>query len=137
MTHLVHRLHTLIAIMAIACALPAFAQSVLRIEQVEFAQDTTRTFADSIGGFEAVSYRINLKDGQVLDISLSTNNLSNCFDVFAPGTEKPFFVGDDSGTSHHFLAKRGGEYVVKVYLLRLAARDNQSAHFTLELKISD
>jgi hypothetical protein len=127
----------LVAILAIAGALPVFGQSVLRTEQVEFAPGvTTRTFADSIGGFEAVAYLVSVQEGQTLDVSLATNNLSNCFDIFAPGSEKPFFLGDDSGTSHHFRAVQGGEYVVKVYLLRLAARDNQTAHFTLALTVS-
>jgi hypothetical protein len=132
------RLSFLMVIIAFFTSLPARAQDAERRQQVELAAGApTRTFSDAIGGFEAVSYAMHLRSGQTLDISLATNNLSNCFDVYTSGAEKPFFVGGDSGSSHRFRATASGEYIIKVYLLRLAARDNQSAHYSLGLKITD
>ena len=98
---------------------------------------TQRSFEDSLGGFEEVVYIVPLRQGQALRVSLSSSNISNCFDIYAPEETKPVFVGGDSGNTYRLLARTTGEYRVKVYLLRLAARDDQSARYTLELEQSE
>ena len=112
------------------------AQSALRIVEVELPRESgTRTFDDVIGGFESVDYRVSLRRGQVLEVTLDSNNLSGSFDVFEPDAEKPFFVAEKSGLAHRFTAAQDGVHVIHVYLLRLAARDNQTAvyRFTVAL----
>jgi hypothetical protein len=94
-----------------------------------------RSYEDALDGFNEISYVIALREGQSLQVSLASNNISNCFDIYAPGAAKPFYIGGDSGSSHRLVAGTPGDYVVKVFLLRLAARDNQSARYTLELTL--
>jgi hypothetical protein len=98
---------------------------------------TPRSFDNSIAGFEEVVYVVPLRQGQSLRVALSSSNISSCFDIYAPGETKPVFVGGDSGSTHRLLARTSGDYRVKVYLLRLAARDDQSARYTLEFELSD
>jgi hypothetical protein len=127
----------LIAAAAVAVASGAVAGDPERRVRVELASGSTmRNFEDSISDFEVVSYVVPLRQGQSLRIMLATNNASNCFDIYAPGTPKPIYVGDDSGNSHQLLAQTAGDYLVKVYLLRLAARDGQTANYTLELNVN-
>lgn len=102
---------------------------------VTFDETASRSFEDEIVEYEAVFYTVSLRKGQTLHVVLATNNPSSCFDIYAPNVTKPVFVGADSGSTHDFVAQTAGEHVVKVFLLRLAARDGQSARYTLELKL--
>lgn len=116
----------------LACA--ASAQDARRDVLVTLpAAPATQTFNDALGGFETVDYRVTLHVGERLHVHLATSNLSNCFDIYAPGAEKPLFQGGNSGAEHLLAATTAGEYRIRVYLLRFAARDYQSAEYTLTL----
>jgi hypothetical protein len=93
-------------------------------------------FEDENRDFEAVSYVVPLRQRQWLHVLLATDNASNCFDIHAPGEPRPVYVGADSGNTCQLLAPTTGDYTVRVFLLRLAARDGQSARYTLELKLT-
>ena len=95
----------------------------------------TRSFDDRISDYEAVSYVVPLRQGQSLHALLATNNASSCFDIHAPNKPKPVYVGGDSGNDYTLLAQVPGDHIVRVFLLRLAARDGQSADYTLELTV--
>lgn len=103
---------------------------------VSMQGSAARNFEDSIIDFEVVAYVVPLRQGQSLRVMLATNNASNCFDIYAPGVAKPIYVGDDSGNNHQLVAQVSGDYVIKVYLLRLAARDGQTANYTLDLTVT-
>ncbi len=112
-----------------------YAQNAFHRIHVGFkAEAPELVFSEYIGGFEYVEYVLPLKLGESIELSLSTDNLSNCFDIYAPGADKPFFAGGEGGNQHRFTAKVDGEFIVKVYLLRLAARDYQSASYTLTME---
>ncbi len=118
-------------------ATAVFPQDAERRVRVTFAEGkATRSFEDRISDFEAVSYVIPLRQGQSLHVVLATNNASNCFDIHAPNRPKPVYVGGDSGTDYKLLVQAPGDYIVRVFLLRLAARDGQSADYTLELTVT-
>jgi hypothetical protein len=125
------------AIAATMVASAAFSQNAERRVPVTFADgNTARSFDDSISDFEVVTYVVTLRKGQSLRVMLATTNASNCFDIHAPGVAKPVYVGGDSGSTHQLQAQIPGEYLVKVFLLRLAARDGQTAQYTLELSVT-
>jgi len=114
------------------------AQDALRSERISFAAgETSRMIEDSIGGFERVRYLVGARAGQTLAVSLSTTNLSNTFDILAPGAAKPLYVGGDSGNRHSFRVQVDGDYVIDVHLLRFAARDYQHAEYTLSVALQD
>lgn len=91
---------------------------------------------DSIEAFEAVAYVVPLQAGQTLQVVLASSNIAQVFDVHAPDAAKPVFSGGDAGNATRLRAKVAGEYVIRAYLLRFAARDGQSARYTLEVKIA-
>lgn len=126
-----------LAIALLALLASASAQDALRTERLVLAAGTPFIASETIGGFETVDYVITLRAGQNLDVVLDTTNLSNCFDITAPGAEKPFFAGGESGNRHNFQADAAGDYVIRVYLLRLAARDYQSAEYTLTVTLGE
>lgn len=94
------------------------------------------SFDGFITEYEAMAYVVPLRQGQSLQVVLASNNAANCFDIHAPGIDKPVYVGSESGNSHRMVAAKPGDYIVRVFLLRFAARDGQSADFTLELEVT-
>lgn len=128
----------LLAALALAPMMPAaLAQSGERKVPVTLDGSTAQRFDDTINEFEIVSYMVSLRQGQSVQISLASSNASNCFDIHAPNASKPVYVGSESGNEHVFRAPAAGEYQIKVFLLRFAARDGQSAQYTLELKLTE
>jgi hypothetical protein len=133
--HRISRRRLLAAAAAVATS-TAFSQEAERRVQVVLEAGNLRSFEDRISDFEAVSYVMQLGQRQSLHVVLATNNASNCFDIHAPDKPKPVYVGGDSGNDCKLQVQKAGEYVVRVFLLRLAARDGQSADYTLELTLS-
>lgn len=123
-----------VAALLAASAAPLMAQNAERRVRVRTDPQHRHSFTDAITEYEAVLYAVQMREGQSLRVALASNNAANCFDIHAPGVAKPVYVGADSGNTHLYVARTGGEHVVRVYLLRFAARDGQSAQFTLELE---
>lgn len=115
----------------------ALAQSSERRVVVTFDSQGRARFDDTLSEFEVVAYAVTLRSGQSLELDLASSNTFNCFDIHAPGVTKPVYVGADGGNRHVHVARVPGEHLVKVYLLRLAARDGQSANYTLALGLKD
>lgn len=132
---LIPRRQVLVAMSAVM--MPAAAQNAERRVEVSLLPDgAVRSFEDAISDFEAVSYVVPLVAGQTLQVVLASSNAANCFDIHAPQQPKPVYVGGESGNSLRFLARTEGFHVVRVFLLRFAARDGQSARYTLELALT-
>jgi hypothetical protein len=110
----------------------------VRSERVTFEEgQASRSVVDAIAGFERVHYVVSAHEGQTLTVNLASSNLSNTFDISAPAAPKPFFVGGDAGNTHSFRVPASGDYIIDVHLLRFAARDYQSAQYTLNVALAD
>lgn len=97
----------------------------LSVQQVEFEQRIT--------GNEFNDYLVSGKAGDVLNVTLSPSNLSNNFNILPAGSNKAVFIGAVKGHYvRHQLAK-DGDYVVRVYLMRNAARRNESSDYQLTI----
>lgn len=117
-------------------ALPAAAQAAERSVPVSLEADGKMlVFKDSLNEYDAVSYGVALQAGQSLTVALASSNAANCFDIHAPGEARPIYASADSGHSHRLLARAAGTYTIRVFLLRFAARDGQSADYALELTL--
>lgn len=99
------------------------------------AEGKPQVFADTIVEYETVAYVIPLQEGQTLRAVLASSNAANHFDIYAPDSDKPLYVGAESGNSHSVQARTSGNYAIRVFLLRFAARDGQDARYELELTI--
>jgi hypothetical protein len=128
---------TTLAVTLLALVPPTLAQNAQRSERIELTTAApVLVRSDRIEGFESVNYLVTLSAGQALKISLATNNISGSFRVYAAQRKQPLIDGDIVGNPHVFTTATAGEYIIQVYLLRLAARDYQSAEYTLELGLA-
>ena len=98
----------------------------------------------SITGYETILYEVAAEAGQTLAIKLATSNLASYFNVYEPGTgpgEQALANAQITGPMvpeiNQFEAqlKVSGTYGVSVYLMRSAARRNETSNFVLEISV--
>lgn len=127
-----NKLLTVMLCSVLACA-GVFAADAVKREQVELAQGApVKKLNGKIKGYESVEYSIAVPAGSTLDLKLKSRNPSNYFNVSAAGADEALFVGSRDGDHFHAKPEVAASYKVNVYLMRNAARKNQSASFVLE-----
>lgn len=122
---------------ALSILLPgmALAQGT-RTEDVRFPRGASgTTIDDSITGYEAVNYRVGVAAGQTMSVQLDTRNASNYFNITAPGASEALFNSSISGNSTSFTIPSSGNYVISVYLMRNAARRDETANYELNIYV--
>jgi hypothetical protein len=123
---------------AMLSAQPAalFAQGI-REQRVSFASGaSSATITGSIKGDEIIDYKLRAKAGQTMSVDLKTSNGANYFNVLPPGSETAIVVGSTSGSEWTGTLPADGDYTVRVYLMRSAARRNETANYTLTVGIT-
>ena len=122
----------------LAMAQLALGQDEIRSERVQFERGaTSATVEASIQGYETVDYVLGAREGQNANVSMATDNGANYFNILAPGeTEVAFFVGSTSGNQYEGTLPATGDYKIRVYMMRSAARRNEIANYRLEVIIT-
>ena len=125
-------------IVGLAAPLPAFAADEIRQETIHFQKGRSgATVSGTLKGYETVDYRLRASAGQTMRVSLRTNNGQNYFNVLPPGSsDEAIFVGSSSGNDFSGTLPATGDYTVRVYLMRAAARRDETANYTLEVGIT-
>jgi hypothetical protein len=114
-----------------------FAADDIRTEQVHFKKGVNSAVIDaSIKGYETVDYVLGAHAGQYLNVSLATKHGATYFNILAPGeNEVAMFNGSVSQNQYEGTVPATGDYKVRVYMMRSAARRNEVAHYRLEMII--
>jgi len=115
----------------------AAADSGIRREKVQFAMGaSSAAIKGQLKGDAMVDYVVRAAAGQTLSVQLQKTNAQNYFNVMPPGsTGSAMFVGD-SGENYSGVLPADGDYVVRVYLMRPAARRGESSSYTLTVGAS-
>ena len=113
------------------------AADAIRQEKVQFAQGASEaTIRGVLKGDQTVDYRVDAGAGQTLAVVLNGSNAQNHFNVLPPGSaDVAMFVGQDGGGFKRILPS-DGDYTVRVYLMRPAARRNESSNYTLTVGVT-
>lgn len=113
-------------------------QTNIRTQRVQFKPGTnSATVQGSIEGYQVIDYVINAKQGQSMNVSMSSNNGANYFNILAPGeTEAAMFNGSTNGNQYEGILPKSGDYKIRVYMMRSAARQNAVANYRLEMIVS-
>ena len=127
----------------VVCALVAATSSARAADAIEsrplqFARGaTSATVKGALKGNQIVDYILRAKAGQTLAVALKTSNGANYFNVLPPGsTGAAIFIGSIGGNDWTGPLPADGEYRVRVYLMRSAARRHERADYTLTVGIS-
>jgi hypothetical protein len=132
-------------LLAAAAAVPILLQPTAasaqpappRQERVTFAKGaSSATINGQLKGDVDVDYVIRAAAGQTLSVSLKVSNRSNYFNVLPPGsTDVAMHVGQD-GEPYTGMLPADGDYAVRVYLMRNAARRNEVSNYTLTISVT-
>jgi hypothetical protein len=109
-----------------------------RTERVHFAKGATSTvIKGQVKGYHYVDYQVRAGAGQTLSVELKTSNASSYFNILPPGSgDVAMFVGSTSGNRFSGVLPADGDYAIRVYLMRNAARRNESASYTLTVGVT-
>lgn len=116
---------------------PAAAQEI-RTERLQFkAGATSAVIEGKIKGDETIDYLIGARQGQAMNASLATKHGATYFNIMAPGSkDEAFFIGSTSGNQYEGTLPASGDYRLRVYMMRSAARRNEVANYRLEVIIT-
>jgi hypothetical protein len=107
-------------------------------ERIHFAKGATSTvIKGQVKGYRYVDYQVRAGAGQTLSVELKTSNASSYFNILPPGSgDVAMFVGSTSGNPFSGVLPADGDYAIRVYLMRNAARRNELARYTLTIDVS-
>jgi len=109
----------------------------IREVQVQFPKgETGATLKGKLKGDEIVDYKVRAAAGQSMIIVFKPGNSSAYFNVLPPGSDAAIFIGSTLGNRYEGTLPAEGTYTVRLYLMRNAARRNESASYTLEVGVS-
>jgi hypothetical protein len=126
----------IIAALILAMANSSAAPSI-RQQPVQFEKGATGTTIEGqINGEQIVDYTLFANAGQVMVVHFNTSNAAAYFNIMPPGSDVAIFIGSTSGNEFSAELKATGVYTVRVYLMRNAARRNETANYTLDIAIA-
>jgi hypothetical protein len=109
-----------------------------RSERVHFAKGATSTvIKGQVKGDRYIDYQVRAGAGQTLSVEIKTGNASSYFNILPPGSgDVAMFIGSTSGNRFSGLLPTDGDYAIRIYLMRNAARRNEVANFTLTVGVT-
>ncbi len=113
----------------------ASAQSVRTERLVPEGLASLQLIEGSITGYELVDYVIGAEQSQILSVDLQSSNAASYFNILPAGSEEAIFIGSAAGNVADVPAPAAGEYVIRVYLMRSAARRNETADYVLGVSL--
>ncbi len=114
----------------------ALAQVAIESRRVTFPAGASSTLLKGqLKGDQTVDYKLRAGAGQTLTVELKGSNPQNYFNVLAAGTANALFIGSSSGNRFRGLLPSDGDVRVRVYLMRPAARRNETSTYSLKVWI--
>ena len=110
-----------------------------RKERVTFAKGaSSATIKGTLKGGAAVDYLVRAAAGQTLEVKLQGSNVQNYFNVLPPGSANvAMYASDRTGApTWSGVLPADGDYAIRVYLMRPAARRNESSQYTLTVAVT-
>lgn len=118
-------------------AVPVEAQPSIKRQQIQFKKgETGATIKGTIKGEQIIDYKLRAGAGQAMVVQFKPSNPSAYFNVMAPGSDEAIHIGSSAGNEFSGDLKASGEYTIRVYLMRNAARRNEGSSYTLDVGVS-
>jgi len=112
------------------------AQTAIERQRVVFPAGADSSLVKGqLKGDQTVDYVLRAGAGQAMTVELKGSNLQNYFNVMAAGTDNALFIGSSAGNSFRGLLPSDGDVRVRVYLMRPAARRDESSSYSLRIGI--
>jgi hypothetical protein len=113
------------------------AEQSTRTERVQFKKgSTSAVIKGQVKGSGDVDYLVRAGAGQTITVSLRVSNRSNYFNVLPPGSKDVAMYVGQTGEDFKGVLPADGDYMIRVYLIRAAARRNESSRYTLTVSVT-
>jgi len=128
----------LVVLASMPVGVPAQRQaSGERIERVRFAPGASAaTLQGRIRGYETVTYVVGARAGQVMRLYMETRGRFLYVLVRRPGSDENIYDGAVEGNDGEVRLPATGDYRVRVFQFRNAARRNEAASYRLRISIN-
>ncbi len=130
-----HASFAAIGLAAVLFAQPVAAQDPVSSTTIALpAPGESKVVTGTIKGRASADYVFTGTAGMPLRIDLKSPNTSAYFNLTREGSDEALFSGAVGGNAFQGTLPESGAYVVKVYLMRNAARRNAKASYTLRIR---
>jgi hypothetical protein len=129
----------ILALVVSTCLAMGVAQAADGIESrpLKFAKNTSSaTVKGSIKGPQTIDYKLRARSGQTMSVTLKSGNSGLAFNVLPPGSQGEAIAGAIGLQTWSGALPADGEYTVRTYLPRSAARRGEKASYTLTVGIT-
>lgn len=118
---------------------PSLLAEDIRQEKVHFQLGvSSATIEGRIKGDQTVDYVLSAREGQFMNASMATDNKASYFNILAPGeSEVAMFNGSVGENQFEGVLPKAGDYKIRVYMMRSAARRDEVANYRLEMIVTD
>jgi hypothetical protein len=107
-----------------------------RGERVRFAAGaSSATVQGRVRGYQTVTYRVGARAGQLMNVRLLSHGRFLYFVVRGPGSDDNLFDGPVQGSEAELRLPASGDYQIRVFLMRNAARRNEAADYRLRIGV--
>lgn len=120
----------------LAVAGASLATDGIESRPLQFAKGaSSATVKGSIAGRQTIDYKLRAKGGQTMTVSLKSANAGLAFNVLPPGSKDVAIEGAIELQDWSGALPADGEYTIRTYLNRAAARRGEKAAYTLTVAI--
>lgn len=126
-------------LLAALLASPAMAAppATPKPQDVHFAPGSSGAeLKGTIKGDNAVHYRLVAGAGQTLSVTMKASNGGQSFNIVSPGSNEAMFIGETQGEKAQVVLPTDGAYLIQTFLVRSAARRNESSSYTLQVAVT-
>lgn len=124
-------------VLGLALAGPAVASGI-ESKSLQFAKGaSSATVKGTLKGDHTIDYKLRARAGQTMTVSLKGSNAATYFNVLPPGSnDVAIYNSSTEGNDWKGALPSDGEYKVRVYLMRSAARRDEASNYTLTVGIT-
>ena len=90
----------------------------------------------TIKGYNGTAYVFDAAAGRTVSILFSPSNRSCYFNLTRKGEYEAIFIGSSAGNEFAGVLAKGGTYTVQTYLMRNAARRNETCRYTITIEFA-
>jgi hypothetical protein len=133
-----NRISLLLSCVLLSVAPISFAADAIRSERIHFKKGASSAVIEAkIKGYDTVDYLLGARAGQHMQVSLATKHTATYFNILAPGeSEEALFNSSMSENQYEGTLQKSGDYKIRVYMIRSAARRNEVAQYRLQVGIN-
>ena len=134
---MMRKLFSFLVFLVLALPVSVHAQDIER-QKLRFAPGASQTVINGVvSGRQTIDYIVGARRGQTMSIRFQPTNSAAFFNLIAPDGQS-LFVGQSEGNPGRFSARLGqsGDYAIRVYLVRSAARRGEVSRFRLTVSIA-